>query len=408
VWPLSNYYAAQYADAIGKPELAADCRKSSAELQADYVFPFQWEAIAPLRHAIDLNPKDARAPYYLGNLLFDWQPEEAVRMWEKSAAIDPSFAIVHRNLALAYSHRKPPETDRAIAELEKAVSADQKYALHFTELDELYSAAGTDPGKRLALFEKNHATVKKRDDALSREVGLKVFAGKYDDAIKLMTGRKFSVWEGGTLEVADHWVNAHLLRGRKELAAGKYSSGLRDFEAAQSAPENLPNARNSGATRLAEIAYWIGMSHDGIGEKEKAKKSWQEAVDAMYPEPRRDRDGGISPRLVQDYYRALAKQRLGQTADAEREFRRIATVAQQALSAADAASDAPPAQASITTARSTPRSRASLAHYIAGLGHYGLGERDAAKTEFELALQKTPDALGAHAELVLTQSPGSN
>jgi hypothetical protein len=62
------------------------------------------------------NPRDARAPYYLGNLLYDWQPEEAVRLWETSAAINPSFSIVHRNLATAYAHRKPAgNLNRAIA-----------------------------------------------------------------------------------------------------------------------------------------------------------------------------------------------------------------------------------------------------------------------------------------------------
>jgi hypothetical protein len=34
----------------------------------------------------------------MGNLLYDWQPEEATRLWEASAAIDPSYSVVHRNL----------------------------------------------------------------------------------------------------------------------------------------------------------------------------------------------------------------------------------------------------------------------------------------------------------------------
>src|ERR1035437_8108839 len=90
---------------------------------------------AVLRQAIAANPRDARAPYYLGNLLFDWQPEEATRLWGVAASLDPSFAIVHRNLATAYAHRKPaPDIAKAIAELELAVAASRKYALHFTEL----------------------------------------------------------------------------------------------------------------------------------------------------------------------------------------------------------------------------------------------------------------------------------
>ncbi len=296
-----------YADQLGNHDVAADFRKQAAKSPSSFVFSFQSEAIAALQSAIKENPKDARAAYYLGNLLYDWQPEEAVKLWEQSAAIDPSLAIVHRNLAVAYAHRKPADNDKAVTQLQLAVATPEKFAMHFTELDEESAAIGVPPEKRLALLEQNHDVVAKRDDALSREIGLKVFAGKYDDAIKLMTGRKFSVWEGGTLEVADHWMNAHLLRGRKELAVGQFSEALRDFAAAQAVPENLPNARNSGATRAAEIAYWIGAAHDGAGEKDAAKKSWQQAADASYPEPRRGGDGRISPRLVQDYYRALAK-----------------------------------------------------------------------------------------------------
>src|SRR5262249_42180874 len=132
---------------------------------------------------------------------------------------------------------------KAIAQLELAVAAGKKYAMHFTELDELYADSGKAPEQRLALLEKNHDVVLKRDDALSREIGLKVFAGKYDEAIALMTGRKFSVWEGGTLEVAEHWVNAHLLRGQRELAAKEFSQALADFLSAKNIPDNLPSDR---------------------------------------------------------------------------------------------------------------------------------------------------------------------
>ena len=82
----------------------------------DFVFPYQYEAIAVLRRAMQVNPNDARAPYYLGNLLFDWQPEEAIKLWEKSVSWTITFPIVHRNLASAYS-RQEKGLDKAIAEL---------------------------------------------------------------------------------------------------------------------------------------------------------------------------------------------------------------------------------------------------------------------------------------------------
>lgn len=132
--PLAFYWL-NYLESPGGNALARPGSLPSAAGQPpDCAFPFQWEAIAVLRRAVGLNSQDARAPYYLGNLLFDWQPEEALKWWEESARRDPTFAIVHRNIAAALIHRKPPaDTNRAIAELERATACPVKYALHFTE-----------------------------------------------------------------------------------------------------------------------------------------------------------------------------------------------------------------------------------------------------------------------------------
>ena len=74
-----------------------------------------------------------------------------------------------------------------------------------------------------------------------------------------MTGRKFSVWEGGELAVADHWLDAHLLRGRQRLQAGQTASALADFTAAKAIPENLPTERELGARRRAGLVAWRGL-----------------------------------------------------------------------------------------------------------------------------------------------------
>jgi tetratricopeptide (TPR) repeat protein len=193
-----------------------------------------------LRRAMAADPRDARAPYYLGDLLYDGRPEEALALWERSTTLDSTFPLAHRNLALAYANRQSgKDLRRAIAELELAVAGPRKYAEHFTQLDELYEAQAVAPEKRLALLEQNQAVVSRRDDALSREIGLKVFAGKYDEAIQLMTGRKFAVWEGGSLAVADHWVDAHLMRGQQRLKARQTAQAVADFEAAKVTPRSI-------------------------------------------------------------------------------------------------------------------------------------------------------------------------
>jgi tetratricopeptide (TPR) repeat protein len=384
VSPLADYCAAQLSGKV--PERTNTISENGYfRTRPDYAFPFQWEMISVLRNQIKLSPEDALAPYYLGNLLFDWQPEEALKLWEQSAKIDPSQAIVHRNIAEAVLHQQSrADTNRAIAELEMAVSCPVKYAMHFAQLDELYAATGVAPEKRLAILERNHDVVLKRDDSLSREIGLKVFAGKYDEAILLMTGRIFSVWEGGRLDVPEHWINAHIARGRKNMAADQFPAALIDFQAAKNMPDNLPSDGRAGAGHDAELAYWMGVAYEAQGEKEKAKQLWQEAAAAVSGEAGRVPRGGRSAgpnRQAETYYQALARRALGQTAEADRTLHNLLNSAQGG-------------------------EKSASSHYIAGLCHVGLNEAEQARMEFGAALRAAPDFFEPKMELMQLPATG--
>jgi tetratricopeptide (TPR) repeat protein len=391
VHPMAYYYLGYFAEKLGQAPKASEYFKLAMSMPPDYVFPFENEAIDVLRAAIQANPRDARAPYYLGNLLYDWQPEEAAKLWEASAAIDPSFAIVHRNLATAYAHQKPtPDLNRAIAELEKAVSLDRKYAIHFAELDELYEQAGTPIEKRLPLFEKNADVVAQRDDAQNRAVALKVAAGKYDEAIQMMTGRKFAVAEGANLNVSDQWMNAHILRGQQHLAAKQYKEALSDFQTAVAVPDNLPMRGFGGTgTRSAEVAYLTGLAYDGLGDRAKASESWTQASAPPSGEGRRGRSAGGD----QSYYQALCLQKLGQSDKAKALFQSLVDSGQLALS------HPVPAEADREGRRPSPRFQAASAHYTLGLGYLGLGDAAKAKVELAQAVETSPDLIGARAVL---------
>ncbi|MGD0730454.1 MAG: DUF5107 domain-containing protein, partial [Terracidiphilus sp.] len=233
IQPLLYYYLGYFAEQLKEPQKAAEDYALAAKMPADYVFPFQYEAAEVLRAAMKANPQDARAPYYLGNLLFDLQPDEAVAQWQASLALDPQNAIARRNIAVAWSHRKSGNSlPRAIAQMELAVMLDRKYPLHFTELDEMYEASGVAAEKRLALLEDNRNIVAQRDDSLAREIDLLVALGKFDEAIALLESKEYSVWEGASLSVADDWADAHMLRGRQRLQAGKSQDAISDFKAA--------------------------------------------------------------------------------------------------------------------------------------------------------------------------------
>ncbi len=157
--PIVYYYMGDFAGKLGDSGKAGDYRRQAAQQSPEYVFPFQAEVIPVLRRAMAADPRDARAPYYLGNLLFDWQPAEAVALWEKSTELDPNYPMAWRNLAQYYSHQNnEAATGKAIACMEKAVALSDGYPTQFAELDRLYQATGVPVRKRLALLEQHQAS----------------------------------------------------------------------------------------------------------------------------------------------------------------------------------------------------------------------------------------------------------
>ena len=405
IHPMAYYYLGYFAGKLGQAEKAAGYDRLAMGMPADYVFPFQNEAIPVLRAAMKTNPRDARAPYYLGNVLYDWQPEEATRMWEASAAIDPSFAIVHRNLATAYAHQGPHgDLTRAIAEMEKAVSAEHKYPLHFTELDELYEQAGTPLEKRVPLFDRNANVVARRDDTENRAVALKVATGAYDEAIRMMTGRPFAVAEGANLNVSEHWTDAHILRAQKNIETKRYKEALADLQAALTIPSNLPlGAAGPGAgSRNAEVAYWTGVAYEGLGDHQKAVESWHRAEAPAQPGGRRGGQMGGNPAAgsAQPYYRALALQKLGQADQAKTIFAGLVESGKAALQLPAAAGGGRGGRGGRAQ---SPRARVANAHYLTGLGYLGLHDREQAKSELSQAVETSPDLVGARVALAAMQ-----
>jgi tetratricopeptide (TPR) repeat protein len=392
--PMTYYDLAFFAARLRQEDKAARYRDLARRQSADYVFPFTSEAITVLRDAIQASPDDARAPYYLGNLLYDWQPEEAVRLWERSVAIDPALGMAHRNLAIAWSHRQHGnDLAKAITELEKAVGLPEPAPIFFRELDDLYRATAVSPEKRLAMLEKHQSPVAQHAEALSREISLLILAGRYDEAIQLMTGRRFEVWEGGRLSVVGDWKTAHLLRGRQHLLAGRASEAIADFEAAGRVPDNLPSDEGGGDDYRAEIAFLLGLAYDAQGLNEKAVKAWQAAAEAESRAGSRGPRWGSSGSVIDRSFKALALRKLGKVEEAEAIFRGLAESSRSRTTASQIDPSAP------ATSQMAQRDRLAQSHFSAGLGYLGLGDKDKARNELTECLKISPDHLGAKTAL---------
>jgi tetratricopeptide (TPR) repeat protein len=257
--PMVWYWLGWLHDKCGETDKARECFKRAAAMPPEYCFPFRNESIEVLTKAQEYNPDDARAPYYLGNLLYERQPENAIGEWEKSRRLDDGFATVHRNLGFAYGQVRN-DLPVAIASMEKAIACDDTDARLFFELDELYEAAGVDPRKRLAVLDAHAAAVAKRDDAMTRYVSLQVWAGQYDKAIQTLTSRHFNKWEGGG-EIHDIYVDAHLLRGLKQAGEKNWAGAIADYQAALEYPDNLEVGRPEFDEKAYRTYFLMAMAH---------------------------------------------------------------------------------------------------------------------------------------------------
>src|SRR6185437_4246664 len=131
-----------------------DWFRRAAEAAPDYCFPSRLEEMIVLQAAIRANPKDARAPYYLGNLLYDRRRHrEAISLWERAAQLDPTFATVWRNLGIGYFNvfGRPPQAKSAF---DKAFAADRSDGRVLYERDQLAKRVGISPEERLRKLEQ--------------------------------------------------------------------------------------------------------------------------------------------------------------------------------------------------------------------------------------------------------------
>ncbi len=127
-------------------------RQGSAQ-STDYIFPFRLESIPVLNEALRYNERDARAYYYLGNLLYDKQPEKAIEFWNKAVQFENSLAIAHRNLGWGYA-KAMEDIEMAIQSYEAAISYNNQDARYYYELDLLYEKMGTPINKRLTYYRR--------------------------------------------------------------------------------------------------------------------------------------------------------------------------------------------------------------------------------------------------------------
>ena len=370
-YPMRYYYLGYFWMHNGDGKKGMDYFKQAAEMPPNYCFAFRLESINILETAMKINPSDPRAPYYLGNLLYELQPEKAVDYWENSRDIDDSYPIVHRNLGMAY-YKQFNDMAGAIESYEKAISMNPGDQRLLYEADLIHAAARTDPEKRLKLLMDHQEVIINNNvaDALSREVMLLVQLGRYDEALNIAENNYFRQWEGVS-KAYSSYVDAHLLRGLNNFNSGKYKETLSDWLNALKYPENMMVAESYRGGRESQVHYFLGTVYEKMGNSKKAIEMWELSADRRQ----------YSQLSENHFYRALSLNRLGKTSEANEIFDGLIELGKQRLDIPDIDFFAKFGE------RETADDRKSEAHYLIGLGYLGKELKSDAKKQFAAAVR---------------------
>ncbi len=271
--PLIHYYMAHFARHMGDESTAGIHGKRARAASPDYCFPARLEEIAILQGAIAADPADPKAQYYLGNLLYDRQCyDEALACWQTSVGLDPTFSIVWRNLGIgAFNMRNDPV--EAANCYERAFAAAPGDARLLYERDQLWKRIGRFPADRLGELRKHRNLVDQRDDLSIEFCALLNQIGAHDEALEVLTRRRFQPWEGGEGMTLHQYVRTRLALGRRELASGRVAEARRQFEAAISAPETLGEAKHLLANQ-SDVHYWLGCACAAAKDEDAARRHW--------------------------------------------------------------------------------------------------------------------------------------
>ena len=314
--PLIHYYRAWICQFLGDTRAGRRHLAAAAKANPDYCFPARQEEIAILNYAMIANPRDGRAPFYLGNLLYDRRRQpEAITLWERAVKLEPRNAVAWRNLGIGYFNvsQKPAAARRAY---DRAFKASPRDARLLYERDQLQKRLGDSPAKRLRELSRHRALVQLRDDLAVEFCTLFNRVGKSEKALAIVGARKFQPWEGGEGQALGQHVRTHLALGSRALQKNNATLAVRHFEAALTAPENLGEAKHLLANQ-SDTHYWLGCAHAATGDDESAQRHWQ--ITAEF----KGDFQAMSLRTFSEmtYYSALALAKLGRKADATRLLR---------------------------------------------------------------------------------------
>ncbi|GGG62627.1 tetratricopeptide repeat protein [Paenibacillus radicis (ex Gao et al. 2016)] len=401
VYPMVYYTLGYLHERAGQPEQAAVARKAGQIAKPDYCFPNSLFELLVLESAVQADSSDARALYYLGNLLYDKKRHgEAIAKWEASRTLNDGFATVHRNLALAYFN-KLGDSKAALESLEQAFACGPEDARVFYELDQLYKKLGYAPQVRLNGLEQHLNLVQLRDDLYLEYVALFNALGRHEEAAGKLAARKFHPWEGGEGKTTGQHVLSRVEWAKHEIAEGRYAHAAELLQEALVYPENLGEGKLDGAQEN-NVHYHLGRAYLGLQQTEQAERHFriasqglEEPASAMYYNDQ-------PPDMI--FYQGMAWQQLGDLKEAKRRFNKLIDYGEKHIRD-DVKFDYFAVSLPDFLVFEDDLNKRNEIHcrYMIGLGLIGLGRYAEARVQLNEALAMEPNHQGAKLHLGLCE-----
>ncbi|GAX03963.1 tetratricopeptide repeat protein [Secundilactobacillus pentosiphilus] len=278
--PIKSYYEAFLSDKLGDSKAAKAFAKQGAAGDPDYVFPNRLMDVVVLNAAIEQNPSDGLAAYYLGDFYYDRKVyDRATQLWEQCVKANPDYPMAHRNLSIAYFNRQH-QPQKALHELELAFKLDPQNSRLVFELDTLYEKLNRPLTDRLKFLQNHFDLTQQRDDSYISLVTLLNETGDYQQAYEKVMDHVFHPWEGGEGKVSTQYEYALVELAKQDLAANQVQDAISKLQQALTYPRSLGEGKLPIAVDNI-INYYLGLAFKASGDDDQAKEHFEKATGGL-------------------------------------------------------------------------------------------------------------------------------
>lgn len=253
------FYALGYYKYLCGEDGAEEYKKGSAA-EIGKTFPVRKEELKILEDVI-AKTNDKKAKMLLGCLLYNKRHYcEAAKLWEEC---DDYISV--RNLSVAYfSHLNRKDESLELMKKALGLSPDSEQLIYETVV--LMDKLGTEPNEKIEFLTSHKIT---RDDCFTELAKAYNQALQPEKAIETLMSHNFVPCEGGEHAIADQYLFAHLVIGRKVLQSGNVKKALEIFRKGQILPQSL-GAGIWNHCKLVPLKYFEAVCLEKQGEKARA------------------------------------------------------------------------------------------------------------------------------------------